>query len=70
MMGVSSLLMYLIALSIHFEVNIVIAISFFTLASGLLATSRLYLQAHSRGEVVIGFMLGFLCQLMTLKYWL
>lgn len=70
MMGAGSILMYLVALSIHFEINIVIAISLFTLACGLLATARLYLKAHSRTEVLVGFMLGFLCQLMTVKYWL
>lgn len=70
MMGAGSLLMFLVALSIHFEINIVLAISLFTFACGLLATSRLYLKAHSRSEVVVGFMLGFLCQLLTLKYWL
>ena len=70
MMGIGSFLMYLIALSIHFEINIVLAISFFTLACGLLATARLYLKAHSRSEVLVGFVLGVMCQLMTLKFWL
>lgn len=70
MMGIGSILMFLVALSIHFEINIVIAISFFTLACGLLASARLYLKAHSRTEVLTGFLIGVLCQLMTLKYWL
>lgn len=70
MMGIGSILMYLIALSFHFEINIVLAISVFTLACGLLATARLYLKAHSRAEVLIGFIVGFMCQLMTLKFWL
>ena len=70
MMGIGSILMYLIALSIHFEINIVLAISFFTLACGLLATARLYLKAHSRSEVLVGFVMGIMCQLMTLKFWL
>ena len=70
MMGLGSLLMYLIALSIHFEINITIAISACTLICGLAATARIYLKAHNRAEIVIGFIIGFLSQLMTIKYWL
>ena len=70
MSGMGSLLMFLIALSIHFETNITLAISIFTLATGLTATSRLYFKAHSKAELVIGFFIGFLCQLLTLRYWL
>ena len=70
MSGMGSLLMFLIALSIHFETNITLAISLFTLAAGLTATSRLYLYAHSRPELLIGFFIGFITQLFALPYWL
>lgn len=70
MMGVGSILMFLIALSIHFERNIVVAISLMFFASGLVASSRLFLKAHSRTELLIGFMLGVVSQLLTLKFWL
>ena len=70
MLGMGSLLMYLINLSIHFEINITMALSFFVLASGLVATSRLYLRAHSRMEIVIGFFLGAVSQLLTVSFWL
>ena len=70
MLGMGSLLMYLINLSIHFEINITIALSFFVLATGLVATSRLYLRAHSRMQVVIGFFLGAVSQLLTVNFWL
>lgn len=70
MMGIGSYLMFLIALSIHFEINIIIAISLFTLLSGILATARLYLNRHSKSEVLIGFLIGFGSQLLTIKFWL
>jgi hypothetical protein len=70
MMGMGSLLMFLICLSIHFERNIIIAISFLFLASGLVATSRLYLKAHTRAELLIGLMIGIVSQLLTVKFWL
>jgi len=70
MLGMGSYLMFLIALSIHFEVNIIIAISLFTLLTGIVATARLYLNVHTRAEVLIGFLIGFGSQLLTIKFWL
>ncbi|HMB64182.1 MAG TPA: phosphatase PAP2 family protein [Eudoraea sp.] len=70
LMGMGSLLMFLISLSIHFEINITIAISLWTLVTGLVATSRLYLNAHSRTEVLVGFLIGFTSQLLTIRFWM
>ena len=70
MVGMGSFLMFLIALSMHFEINIIIAISLFTLLTGILATARLYLNGHTRAEVLIGFLIGFTSQLLTIKFWL
>ncbi len=70
LMAMGSLLMFLICLSIHFEINITMAISLFTLATGLVATARLYLKAHSRSEMLVGFLIGFVSQLLTVKFWL
>ena len=70
LVGMGSILMYLINLSIHFEINIVLAISAFTLFTGLVATARLYLDAHSRPEVLIGLLIGLISQLLTVKFWL
>jgi len=70
LLGMGSILMFLIGLSIHFEINITIAIGLFTLFSGMVASSRLYLKAHSKIELLIGFLIGFSAQLFTLKYWL
>ncbi|UJH68439.1 hypothetical protein [Allomuricauda sp. SCSIO 65647] len=70
MLGMASLLMYLIGLSIHFEVNITLALGGLVMATGLVATSRLYMRAHSWVELVIGFILGSLSQLLVLKFWL
>ena len=70
LMGLGSLLMFLIGLSIHFEVNITLAISACTLAIGLAATSRLYLRAHRVTQLIIGLFIGVLSQLFTFKFWL
>lgn len=70
LLGIGSLFMFLINLSIHFEINITLALSLFIFAIGLVATSRLYLKAHSKVEVIIGFFIGLISQLLTVKYWL
>ncbi|MBT8183497.1 MAG: phosphatase PAP2 family protein, partial [Eudoraea sp.] len=70
LMGMGSLLMFMIALSIHFEINIIIAISVWILATGLVATARLYLNAHNRSEVLVGLLIGVVSQLLTVKFWL
>ncbi|MRI02534.1 hypothetical protein GH721_18465 [Kriegella sp. EG-1] len=70
LIGMGSLLMFLICLSIHFAINITIAISFFTLATGLVTTSRLYLKAHTKAELLIGFFIGITSQLLTVQFWL
>ncbi|PRX57655.1 hypothetical protein [Flagellimonas meridianipacifica] len=70
LLGMGSILMFMIGLSIHFEINITLAISLFTLLTGLVATSRLYLNAHSKMELLIGFFIGVLSQMLILKYWL
>ncbi len=70
LVGMGSLLMYLINLSVHFEINITIALSVLIIATGLVASSRLYLKAHKKAEVIIGFFIGVCSQLLTIKFWL
>ncbi|MDO6517433.1 hypothetical protein [Zobellia uliginosa] len=70
LMGMGSLVMFLTSLSIHFEVNITLAISIATLLTGVVATSRLYLNAHTPIELVLGFFIGLLSQLLTIRFWL
>lgn len=70
LLGMGSILMFMIGLSIHFEKNITLAISAFTLFTGLVATSRLYMHAHTKAELLVGFFVGVLSQLLILKYWL
>jgi membrane-associated phospholipid phosphatase len=68
--GVSGLLMYLINLSIHFEINLIIAISVFIFFTGSIITARLYLKAHTITELIIGLFIGLLSQLLTVRFWL
>jgi hypothetical protein len=70
MVATAGMLMFFIALSIHFSINIIGAIALFFIIVGATATSRLHMKAHSNIELVIGFFIGLLPQLILLNYWL
>lgn len=68
--GMGSLLMFLISLSVHFEINIIYAIAITILCTGLVSTAKLYLKTNTTLEIVVGFVIGLTSQLITIKYWL
>ncbi len=70
MVGLAGILMFVIALSIYFRVNLIYTIAFLIVAVGLTATSRLQLKAHNWIELIFGFFVGFLPQVMVLRLWL
>jgi len=70
MIGISGLLMFFIALSIHFNININGTLALMSIITGAVATSRLHLKAHSYKELIIGFFVGIFPQLILVNYWL
>ncbi|TNJ44289.1 hypothetical protein KFZ70_03235 [Tamlana fucoidanivorans] len=70
LIGISGLTMFFIALSVHFSINIVGTLSVMTLVLGAVATSRLHVKAHVAVELVVGFFIGVLPQLILIPYWL
>ncbi|MGB8704478.1 MAG: hypothetical protein WCD31_05585 [Gillisia sp.] len=70
MIGMGGILMFIIALSIYFHVNLIYFIAFTVLVTGLTASSRLENNSHHWIEIVIGFFIGLLPQLIVLNYWL
>lgn len=70
MIGISALTVFIIGLSIHNEVNAINTIAFFVLINGLVASSRLVMDAHNIKELGIGFLCGTLPQLALLYFWL
>ena len=70
MVGIGTLLMFIVVLSFHFEKNIVAAISLCTLCTGLLASARLYLNRHGRAAVLTGWLIGLVSQLILIRFWL
>lgn len=70
MIGISALTSFAIALSIHNQINIIYFISILVLCNGLVATSRLVMNAHTPKELIIGFFSGIVPQVMLWQYWL
>lgn len=70
MISVSGLFMFFIALSIHFSINIVGTLALMSIVIGAVATSRLHTKAHNYKELILGFFVGIMPQLILVSYWL
>ena len=70
MVAASGFFMFAIAISIHFQININGTIALLCIMLGAIATSRLHLKAHTNSELIIGFFVGVIPQLLVLNYWL
>lgn len=70
MIGLSGILMFLIALSIYYRINLIYSIAFVIAALGLTASSRLELKAHNWLELLLGLFIGLIPQIIVLNFWL
>lgn len=69
MVGMSGLLMFIAGFCIYFHLYFIYTISFLIIATGLTASSRLYHKAHTSGELILGFIIGVIPQLITFNLW-
>lgn len=69
MMGLGGLTMFLIMLSIYFNLHLIYTISFLLAVTGLTATSRLSEQAHNYPQLLSGFFTGLVPQVVVFYYW-
>lgn len=70
MMGLAGLCIFVIAISLHYQLNLIYSIAFLVMGLGLTATSRLFYKAHTRHELILGFLTGLFPQILVLKVWL
>ena len=70
MIGISSLTAFVVGLSLHNQMNFVCIIAFLILMNGIIAASRLEMKAHNNKELIIGFFIGLLPQLVLWYFWL
>ena len=70
MAAVGAMLVFVIGLSFHNQQNMIAIISGLLIATGLTASSRLQMEAHSYPELVFGFLIGIVPQLALWHLWL
>lgn len=70
MIAISSLTVFIIGLSMHLQIQSTFTIATLILLNGFVASSRLEMKAHTSKELVLGFMLGAIPQLLLLVLWL
>lgn len=69
-MGIAGATMFLIGLSVHFKVNMLIVIGLLIIGNGWVASSRLHTRSHTYIELILGFFLGLMPQLIMFNFWL
>lgn len=70
MIAISSLTIFIIGLSMHLRIQSMVVIPILILLNGIIASSRLEMNAHTYKELVIGFFIGAIPQLLLLVLWL
>jgi len=70
MVAISALTVFVIGLSVHNQTRNINVIAFLVLMNGFVASSRLEMKAHTPKELLIGFLLGIIPQLLLLRFWL
>lgn len=70
MLGIGSLLFFVLGISIHDQTNFLGSIVVLTILTGIVASSRLEMKAHNFKELTIGFLIGTVPQVALWFFWL
>lgn len=65
MIGIGGLIGFFAVLSWGYQINLLLLIAILFVLAGIIANSRLNLNAHNRTEIYVGFFIGLLSQLVT-----
>lgn len=68
MIGMGGLSGALIAVSFVLNVNIISYVALAILISGIVASSRLILNAHTQKQLIVGFIVGLICQVFSIYF--
>lgn len=68
MIGIGGLTGALIAVSFLLNINIISFIALAIFISGLVASSRLILNAHNPYQIIVGYFLGMCCQIFSIYF--
>lgn len=68
-MAIAGVTMFLIGVSIHFNINMLGSISILCIVNGLVASSRIHTKSHSVIELCFGFFIGGIPQFLLFGFW-
>jgi hypothetical protein len=66
--AIGGLIGFLMVISYHYEIRLLILLLVFFLLFGIIATARLKLKAHTTTEVYLGFLIGVISQFLVYGY--
>lgn len=69
MMSISGFFVFVIALSLHYNINLLLSIAITAFLMGAVGSSRLHLKAHTNQELIVGLLIGIMPQLALYSYW-
>ncbi len=69
-MGVAGITFFIVALSVHFQINMLLWIGLFLFGNGWVASSRLSTHSHTVPELVMGLFVGVVPQFLMVQFWL
>ncbi|MEO0038392.1 MAG: hypothetical protein RIQ59_1603 [Bacteroidota bacterium] len=70
LMAISALCYFVIGLNSHFELQNKLIIFLLFVLTGIIASSRIAMKAHSMKELAIGYVVGMLPQIILWGFWL
>ena len=69
-LAISSFTVFVVAISLHFNVRMLEVIIPLIICNGLVASSRLVMEAHTITELILGGLIGAIPQIGLLYFWL
>jgi len=70
MMSIASLIVFVMSISVYYNMRFISVIAFLILCAGGVASSRLLVKAHTLGELALGTLIGILPQVGLWFIWL
>jgi hypothetical protein len=70
MIAMSALSFFVIGMSQHLQLNSIYTIAMLFVVTGIVATSRLFMKAHTMEELIIGYVAGMAPQMVLWIFWL
>ena len=70
MIGISALTFFVLGLNLHFQTQNTFLLVLLIFINGFVASSRLVMEAHTAKELILGFLIGSVPQVLLMYLWL